>query len=159
MAERNLSDPDFPSFHIRVPGEAPEGSEGGYPKPGEQSPDVETVMDDHFFVDDEGWKKVLTAEWDFIVVGSGLTALAFVEAALENEPKARVLVLERGPFWLTQHFQDTPLPFKFMLGGRSEMFPDSLPEDPRKRRALHARLLPVLRRPLDLLERLEPGPD
>lgn len=126
MSEQFSSDPTFPSFHLKAPAEAPSPSEHGFPEPGEQSPTVETVMDAHFFVDDAAWAKVATAEWDFIVVGSGMTALAFVQAAFENNPDARVLVLERGPFWLTQHFQDTPLPFKYTLGGPSETFPWTL---------------------------------
>jgi hypothetical protein len=128
MTEETSSYPQFPSFHLKGPGEASKPSEHGFPEPGEQSPRAETVMDAHFFVDDANWSKVVGAEWDFIVVGSGLTALAFTQAAFEKNPEARVLILERGPFWLTQHFQDTPLPFKYTLGGPSETFPWTLSE-------------------------------
>jgi choline dehydrogenase-like flavoprotein len=83
-------------------------------------------MDTDFFVDEKAWQRVVSSSWDHIVVGSGFTALAFTQAALERQPDARILLLERGPFWLTQHFQDTPLPFKFVLGGRSETFPWTL---------------------------------
>ena len=129
MTEENPSTPQPPSFHIRTPAQGREvlaEGEHGYPTPGEQSPTVEGVMDDHFFVDDNAWNEVAAAAWDFIVVGSGHTALAFTQAALEKNPDARILILERGPFWLTQHFQDTPLPFKYMLGGHSETFPWTL---------------------------------
>lgn len=83
-------------------------------------------MDDDFFVSEARWSEVVSSSWDYIVVGSGFTALAFAQAALENQPTARILLLERGPFWLTQHFQNTPLPFKYVLGGRSETFPWTL---------------------------------
>ena len=127
MPEDSLSSRSFPSFHIKVPSDEPPTPSGhGFPTPGEQSPNVESVMDTDFFVDDAAWQRVATSTWDHIVVGSGFTALAFTEATLESQPDARILLLERGPFWLTQHFQDTPLPFKYVLGGRSETFPWTL---------------------------------
>lgn len=33
------------------------------------------------------------------------------------------MVLERGEFWLPEHFQHLPLPYKFTLGCTSETFP------------------------------------
>ncbi|HEU0077632.1 MAG TPA: GMC oxidoreductase, partial [Longimicrobiaceae bacterium] len=53
-------------------------------------------------------------------------ALGFVERALRNDPSARILVIERGPFFLPEHFQNLPLPFQQTLGGMSETFPWTL---------------------------------
>lgn len=36
------------------------------------------------------------SEYDYVVVGSGCTALAFIQEALTINPHARILCLERG---------------------------------------------------------------
>ncbi len=48
---------------------------------------------------------------------------------LDNDRNARIAVLERGDFWLPEHFQNLPLAYKFTLGGTSETFPFTLTED------------------------------
>ena len=45
------------------------------------------------------------------VIGTGPTGVAFVEQALANNPRARILVLERGRFWLPVHYQMLPAAF------------------------------------------------
>ena len=43
------------------------------------------------------WEKILyDGEYDYIVIGSGCTALAFIEETLQNDPTKRILCLERG---------------------------------------------------------------
>lgn len=113
------------AFHLQSPTTPPAAGVADQP-PGPQSPGVQEVMDADFFADATAWQKIVTEHWDFIVVGSGCTALAFADAACAKDPRARILVLERGPFWLTQHFQNTPLPFKYVLGGLSETKPWTL---------------------------------
>ncbi|KAF4339709.1 FAD NAD(P)-binding domain protein [Fusarium beomiforme] len=65
-------------------------------------------------------------DFDYIVVGSGFTALAFIQKALDLNKNAKILCLERGGFWLPSHFQNLPIPFKMVLGGPSETFPWTL---------------------------------
>ncbi|KAI1881548.1 hypothetical protein JX265_000374 [Neoarthrinium moseri] len=118
------------SFHRRV-GKAPAPSKPtnswGYPVPGVQSPTAAMVMTKDYFIDDSKWSQILNdGEYDYIVVGSGCTALAFIQQALEENPHKRILCLERGDFWLPSHFQNLPLPFKTVLGGPSETFPWTL---------------------------------
>ena len=57
---------------------------------------------------------------------AGFCALAFAERTLSHDPHARILILERGPFFLPQHFQNLPLPYRRTLGGLSETFPWTL---------------------------------
>jgi choline dehydrogenase-like flavoprotein len=84
-------------------------------------------MDAAFFVSDTEWARVRDEErFDFVVVGSGPCALAFAERALRNDPALRILILERGPFFLPEHFQNLPLPYQQTLGGLSETFPWTL---------------------------------
>ena len=43
------------------------------------------------------WEKILyDGEYDYIVIGSGCTALAFIEETLKNDPTKHILCLERG---------------------------------------------------------------
>jgi len=56
-------------------------------------------------------------------VGSGFCGYAFAERILRKSPKAKVLMLERGPFFLPEHFQNLPQSFSRTIGGLSETFP------------------------------------
>ncbi|KAF8881429.1 hypothetical protein CPB84DRAFT_1873282, partial [Gymnopilus junonius] len=99
----------------------------GYPEPGIQSPTARQVIAKDFLVSDETWEDICNSgDVDYIVIGSGFTALAFIEQTLKQDPKKKIICLERGDFWLPDHFQNLPLPFKYTLGGPSETFPFSL---------------------------------
>ncbi len=99
----------------------------GYPAPGPQSPTPQKVMDEVFFLSATEWKRVREEEhFDFIVIGSGPCALAFAERILTEDPTKRILIVERGPFFLPEHFQNLPLPYQHTLGGLSETFPWTL---------------------------------
>jgi choline dehydrogenase-like flavoprotein len=88
---------------------------------------LQTVLDHVFFVSDDGWKHVREEEqFDHVIVGSGFCALAFADRSLTQNPWSRILIVERGPFFLPQHFQNLPLPYRQTLGGLSETFPWSL---------------------------------
>lgn len=46
---------------------------------------------------DQTWGNILAhGDFDYIVVGSGFTALAFIQKALELNKNAKILCLERG---------------------------------------------------------------
>ncbi|KAK3292351.1 uncharacterized protein B0H64DRAFT_347116 [Chaetomium fimeti] len=80
-----------------------------------------------YFVTDATWSNILAGgKFDYIVIGSGCTALAFIDEVLRQDKNKRILCLERGDFWLPSHFQNLPLPFKMVLGGPSETFPWTL---------------------------------
>lgn len=99
----------------------------GFPTPGPQSPTGQRVMDHVFFMSNTEWKEAREeGNYDFVVIGTGFCALAFVERALIQDPHCRILVIERGPFFLPEHFQNLPLPFVNTLGGLSETFPWTL---------------------------------
>ena len=99
----------------------------GFPTPGPQDPSGQRVMDHVFFLSNAGWKAAREdTSYDYVIVGSGFCALAFAERALKNQPASRILIVERGPFFLPEHFQNLPLPFKQTLGGMSETFPWTL---------------------------------
>ncbi|GIJ86682.1 hypothetical protein Asppvi_005574 [Aspergillus pseudoviridinutans] len=122
-----------PCFHDRIGDEFPPATAalppkpGGYPVPGIQSPSSTSVMAKDYFVSDATWANILDhGRFDYIVVGSGVTALAFINEALRLDPHCKILCLERGGFWLPTHFQNLPLPFKMVLGGPSETFPWTL---------------------------------
>ena len=96
----------------------------GYPAPGHQNSTPHAVLNRVFFLDEYTWDEVRQFEqFDYVVIGSGFCAYAFCERILATEPKARILVLERGPFFLPEHFQNLPLPYVHTLGGLSETFP------------------------------------
>ncbi|KAI5899539.1 FAD/NAD(P)-binding domain-containing protein [Schizophyllum commune H4-8] len=128
-----VPEPSQPSFHYRT-GKIPilpssiapkdATNQWGYPRPSAQSPTPAHATAKHYFVDDTTWANIVDhGEFDDIVVGSGFCALAYVDAALKLDSNRKILILERGGFWLPEHFQNMPLPFKLMLGGPSETFP------------------------------------
>ncbi|WP_281231811.1 GMC oxidoreductase [Flavobacterium gelatinilyticum] len=99
----------------------------GFPTPGPQDPTAQKVLDHIFFLSETDWKIAREQEhFDFIVIGSGFCALAFAEKTLEENPEARILIVERGPFFLPEHFQNLPIPYQHVLGGLSETFPWTL---------------------------------
>ena len=96
----------------------------GYPTPGPQTPNPHAVLDSVFFVDDDAWDKLIADErFDYIVIGSSVNAYAFCERILSKHRSARILMLERGPFFLPEHFQNLPIPYVHTLGGLSETYP------------------------------------
>lgn len=99
----------------------------GYPTPGPQTPTGQKVMDHVFFMSEAEWKAAREYDhFDFVVIGTGFCGLAFVKRALELNPTARILMLERGTFFLPEHFQNLPTPYVQTLGGLSETFPWTL---------------------------------
>lgn len=96
----------------------------GFPTPGPQTPTGQEVMNHVFFLSQTEWKEVREEQqFDYIAIGSGFCALGFVKQVLENDPNARILIIERGTFFLPEHFQNLPLPYQKTLGGMSETFP------------------------------------
>lgn len=99
----------------------------GYPTPGPQDPTPDKVMDHVFFLSNTAWKEAREfQQFDHIIIGSGFCALAYAERVLRVKPQSRVLIIERGPFFLPQHFQNLPVPYQKILGGLSETFPWTL---------------------------------
>lgn len=106
---------------------ATDNLKNGFPTPGPQCPTGQRVMDHVFFLSNEEWKKAReTTDYDFVVIGSGFCSYAFVNRILGQSPHSRILILERGTFFLPEHFQNLPLPYVGTLGGMSETFPWTL---------------------------------
>ncbi|USX23994.1 GMC oxidoreductase [Oxalobacteraceae bacterium OTU3CINTB1] len=88
------------------------GNKQGYPVPGAQTADADRVAGAAFFTGHGDWDAVANANYDFIVIGTGPTAVAFVEQSLKHNRHARILMLERGGFWLPTHYQMLPAAFQ-----------------------------------------------
>jgi choline dehydrogenase-like flavoprotein len=99
----------------------------GYPTPGPQAPSPQAIVNHVYFLTEERWKDVReNQQFDYIIIGSGICGYAFAERALAKRPHARILIIERGPFFLPEHFQNLPIPYQETLGGLSETFPWTL---------------------------------
>lgn len=99
----------------------------GFPTPGPQSPSGQRVMDHVFFLSNDAWKQAREERrYDLVVIGTGPCGLAVAHRALKRDPSCRILMIERGTFFLPEHFQNLPLPFVNTLGGLSETFPWTL---------------------------------
>jgi hypothetical protein len=88
-------------------------------------------MDHVFFLSNNQWKKAREeTTYEFVIIGSGFCGFAFAQRALElsaaQSKPCRILMVERGQFFLPEHFQNLPLPFQKTLGGLSETFPWTL---------------------------------
>ncbi|PWW71962.1 FAD/NAD(P)-binding domain-containing protein [Tuber magnatum] len=114
-----------PQVDARAEGTAP--GTYGFPIPGEQSPTPQSVIGSDSFVNGAAWDQIIGhGAFDYVVIGSSFMALSFVEKIYQLNPFAKILILERGDYWLPSHFQNLPLPFKPVLGGHSETFPWTL---------------------------------
>ena len=69
---------------------------------------------------DETWSNILAhGDFDYIVVGSGFTALAFIQKTLELDPCAKILCIERGgkylvPYLLLESPSDAFICYRFL---------------------------------------------
>lgn len=101
----------------------PDGVQFGYPVPGPQQSRPDQIAGGAFSLPAGDWDRLVNAAQDFIVIGTGPTAVAFVDQALKNDPRARILMLERGNFCLPVHYQNLPLPFQFNSGSAPTTYP------------------------------------
>jgi choline dehydrogenase-like flavoprotein len=101
-----------------------------------QNPTGDDVMQANFSGPDwkEKWEAILDGieKFDYIVVGSGFTGYSFAEKIFALDKAAKILMLERGPFFLADHFQNSHMSFKVVIGGRSETFPFTVTEATKK---------------------------
>lgn len=96
----------------------------GFPTPGPQEPTGQNIMDHIFFLNEEKWKKAREfGQYDLIIVGTGFCGYAVAHRALQNNKTAKILMVERGPFFLPEHFQNLPPATSQTLGGMAETFP------------------------------------
>lgn len=96
----------------------------GFPTPGPQTPTGQNVMDHVFFMSNGEWKNAREEnDYDLVIIGTGFCGYAAAKRALERNPFCNILLIERGTFFLPEHFQNLPLPFVNTLGGLSETFP------------------------------------
>ena len=88
-----------------------EKSQYGYPSPDSHNVTVNEVMKEAFFVSDEEWESIKSkGDFDYVVIGSSYCALGFIDRISKNNPNAKILVLERGPYFSSDHFQNLRLP-------------------------------------------------
>ena len=96
----------------------------GFPTPGPQTPTGQDVMSHLFFLSKAEWKAAREENnYDMVIVGTGFCGYATAQRALERNPNFRILIIERGPYFLPEHFQNLPIPFSHTIGGLSETFP------------------------------------
>ncbi|WP_334186829.1 GMC oxidoreductase [Noviherbaspirillum sp.] len=114
---------NYKTFFKSASNDGPAGISQGYPVPGPQSPTSEDIAGQAFFAGPDEWKTVLNTAYDFIVIGTGPTGVAFIEQTLMNNPHARILVLERGGFWLPAHYQMLPAAFQSTTGSPPTTYP------------------------------------
>ena len=104
-------------------------SKNGYPSPGKQNITPTEVMKRMYFVSNEEWKVIQEAgEYDYVVVGSSYCALGFITKVAENNPNAKILVLEQGQYFHPCHFQNLSPVYIRTWRGVSETFPWSISE-------------------------------
>ena len=102
----------------------------GYPVPGPQYITSDEVMNEIFFLTDEKWHfERRKANYDYVIIGSSFCALAFVKRALKNNPDAKIIIIERGGYYLPQHFQNLPPAFMMTVEGAGETFPWRITKD------------------------------
>ncbi|XP_065887911.1 uncharacterized protein [Dysidea avara] len=101
----------------------------GYPVPGKQNTTPQEVMTQMFFVHDDKWERICqSGEFDYVIIGSSYCALGFITKVAENNPKAKLLVLEQGQYFHPTHFQNLPPAYIRTWRGASETFPWSISE-------------------------------
>ena len=99
------------------------GQSFGYPVPGPQSPTSEAIAQHAFFASECEWQSILNEVYDYIVIGTGPTGVAFIEQMLDKNPSSKILVLERGGFWLPVHYQMLAMAFQGTSGSPPTTYP------------------------------------
>ncbi|ELU42235.1 hypothetical protein AG1IA_03735 [Rhizoctonia solani AG-1 IA] len=104
----------------------------GFPEPGIQVCSNRFTAKD-FMVSDLTWEDLCVNgkdAIDYIVIGSGVNDFVPREGRFVRFTKVTYHggSLQPIDFWLPDHFQNLPLPFKYTLGGPSETFPFTLSE-------------------------------
>ncbi len=61
------------------------------------------------------YETVREREYDYIVLGGGGTAAAFIDGVRARRPSARILVLEQGPYLLPDHVQNLGLAYQPLM--------------------------------------------
>ena len=96
---------------------------------GKQNTTPNEVMKEIYFVTDEEWKSIKQSrEFDYIVIGSSYCALGFISKVAENNPNAKILVLEQGQYFHPCHFQNLSPVYKHKCREASETLPWTLTE-------------------------------
>ena len=112
-------------------------SEHGYPSPGKQQYTVAEVMKElkkesweacsqsksPHFISEKDWETDRhSGTFNYVVIGSSFCALGFLSRALENNPRASILVVDRGEYFQSDHFQNLHHTYQ-SAGDVSETFP------------------------------------
>ena len=98
-------------------------SQYGYPAPGRQNVTAEDIMNSHYFMTDKEWEENRKCgRFDYVIIGSSFCALAFTTQALRNNPDAKILIIERGPYLLPDHYQNLHPAFEATVFDPSETF-------------------------------------
>jgi len=117
----------------------------GFPTAGPQNPTTMDVLSHIFFASNQKWKDCQEKlQFDYIVIGSGFCSYAFIQRLLEPKDinlkeqakKLKILVLEKGNFFLPSHFQNLPAVYKNTLPDQqflNETFPWTLSYDSAQR--------------------------
>lgn len=93
---------------------------------------LDDVADCVYFVPKEDIDKTLKRKYDYIVIGTGPCAYAFVDAILKEtvlKSSCNILVIERGGLFLQDHAQALEPVLRDLLGGTSETFPFTLTKE------------------------------
>jgi choline dehydrogenase-like flavoprotein len=115
-----------------------EGSKNGWPTPGPQAVSVQDVMTNLYFMTDSEWEKARTrGDFDYVVIGSSFCALGFTKRVLENNPTAKILIIDRGTYFHPEHFQNLPPAYSKTVGGESETFHWKITEDTHNGEYIH----------------------
>ncbi|WP_223670323.1 GMC oxidoreductase [Kangiella shandongensis] len=101
----------------------PQGENQGYPVPGPQGATADQIAGNAFFASECEWKDIVNQVYDYIVIGTGPTGVAFIDQIYKENPHAKILVLERGGFWLPVHYQMLPSAFAATSGSPPTTYP------------------------------------
>ena len=114
------------------------GSEKGWPTPGPQEVSVQDIMTNLYFMTDKEWEIARTSgEFDYVVIGSSFCALGFTKKVLENNPNAKILIIDRGAYFHPEHFQNLPPAYCKTVGGESETFHWRITEETHNGKYIH----------------------
>jgi choline dehydrogenase-like flavoprotein len=81
----------------------------GNPLPEARQGKFASELTTNVFMSEERWNESREhGNFDYVVIGSSFCAWAFTQRMLENNPKAKILILERGEYYHLDHFENLP---------------------------------------------------
>ena len=114
-------------------------SENGYPNQGRKEISVHDIMTNIYFETDAQWEiDRNSGDFDYVIVGSSFCALGFTHQMLKKNPTVKIIIIDRGDYFLHEHSQNLPPAYPRTVRDESETFHWKITEETKNGEYIHS---------------------